>query len=761
MSFDVDAAGGYGSGSLGDVTNPDGQINSYALVSSFGTHTDGFSDPLTIVKFTNDTKYYSNGIYHDLTDNNSIKGVEVMIVNFAQTTSGSQNRLGEYRICKVVGKGAVREDDGTISEHILRLDQNINSVFVGVNCYKMIITIPHFKNLTLTNGNYLTTQRPRIGNTGDFWCGGYVAFKCSGTFTMEGSSGINLQLCGHMPLLSDSYRQKTTQEANGLLDTDLYAGVENSIAKDHLILNRGDGACWVLARSIVSSGSARIGNPEKFGVQYCRGATDSPNRPSGATIHGGSTICVVCQYWTGFSPEIISKYKSGTDTETTYWHGLARAYLAINSRDASMIPDEGLYALDTPKTLRRPKSDCNIGGFGRGTQGSMSFNTTQSMTKCFNDYLSIHSVADDGYRVVCHGFSTDVDPLITRENGSLVMIHMTQKSAGATYENGRFFLARVVSSSSDGTIINHPCTFNPETHYVQMIVIPEFTDLTIKGTYSHTQAWYQRAGGIFAIACSGTCNLSTAVIDLTAKGTFLNNTNKLMDNSNMRNRLPIGQGNGSAFILAKNLVLSLSTRIGGTYSGVEYGGNAVKYKSSASATPQFTAQGGYAGVDGTAGDKCDPEYIGTAGWGGGAGTNPYSGHNGGWFSNAPDADPDNSYPTGYQGAHIFIAADTITNFNLAAISTGGAGGGPISGATTYSTHKGGNGGAGYGGGGYPRITGTAITGFAYGGSGGYRGGGGSTSSPSSNYYTGGGGAGACFIYCNNVANQSVNGIITV
>lgn len=743
MSFDVDAAGGYGSGKLGDVTNPEGYINSYARIGIVRNNVVEVSD-----------KFISNGLYVDLTTNSCV-GEEVLIVNFLGLGGTMDtSKLGTWLVCKITAFS-----DDTVSSngrYVYTFDKDISSLTAS-NLAMEMITIPHFRNLTIESGKSITTSSVDLSSSSTAQ-GGYIVLKCSGTLNLYGK--ISTQNCGFVPGTSTNNRPITTQESNGTLDTDLYAGAENSIAKDHLILNVGDGACWVLARSIVTSGSARIGRDSIiYGVQYCRGATDSPNKPSVATNIGGSTICVVCQYWTGFSPEIIAKYRHTLAAEGG--RGLARAYLAINSRDASMLPDEGLYALDTPKTLRRPKADCNIGGFGRGTQGSMSFNTTQSMTKCFNDYLSIHSVADDGYRVVCHGFATDVDPLITRENGSLVMIHMTQKSAGATYENGRFFLARVVSSSSEGTIINHPCTFNPETHYVQMIVIPEFTDLTIKGTYSHTQAWYQRAGGIFAIACSGTCNLSTAVIDLTAKGTFLNNTNKLMDNSNMRNRLPIGQGNGSAFILAKNLVLSLSTRIGGTYSGVEYGGNAVKYKSSASATPQFTAQGGYAGVDGTAGDKCDPEYIGTAGWGGGAGTNPYSGHNGGWFSNAPDADPDNSYPTGYQGAHIFIAADTITNFNLAAISTGGAGGGPISGATTYSTHKGGNGGAGYGGGGYPRITGTAITGFAYGGSGGYRGGGGSTSSPSSNYYTGGGGAGACFIYCNNVANQSVNGIITV
>ena len=292
-----------------------------------------------------------------------------------------------------------------------------------------------------------------------------------------------------------------------------------------------------------------------------------------------------------------------------------------------------------------------------------------------------------------------------------------------------------------------------------MIVIPEFTGLTISGTYKQTPAWYRGAGGIFAIACSGTCTLSTAVIDLTAKGTFLNNTNKLMDNSNMRNRLPLGQGNGSAFILAKSLTLGLSTRIGGTYSGVNYGGNALKGFGSSRTTRYFTEQGGFAGVDGT----CEKysEYAGSKGWGGGGGINIGDGNNGGWFSNAAHSDPDSNYANGFQGAHIFIVADTITNFNLAAISTGGSCGGPDSGNSAgYATHKGGDGGAGYGGGGFPRYTGSSID--AFGGSGGFRGGGGGTNCQiSSVEHTGGGGAGAAFIYCNHVANQSVNGIITV
>ena len=113
------------------------------------------------------------------------------------------------------------------------------------------------------------------------------------------------------------------------------------------------------------------------------------------------------------------------------------------------------------------------------------------------------------------------------------------------------------------------------------------------------------------------------------------------------------------------------------------------------------------------------------------------------------------------GAHILIVADTINNFTLSAISTGGAGGKCYSSYTNVVNYRGKDGGAGYGGGGFPRGTGVTQPNYAFGGSGGYRGGGGSSHAPTSGViYTGGGGAGAAFCYANNVNSQSTTGIIT-
>lgn len=737
MSFDINAAGGYGSGSLGDVTNPDGVINSYYLVEAFSGNTFAVKPP-----------FARNGILKNLYNATDLVGEEFLLHAFATTNgAASPPQLGLWRVVKITSVNYDTEPAIFTTDKSLA-DLNIERYFWQA------IWIPHFKSLTITSGD-LCPFIPTVNDTVHS-AGGVIAFKCSDTFTLNGGH-INLSGFGHPLDTTTTFRPVTTQESSSTLDTALYAGCENSITKDKLLLNVGDGACWILAKNISTQSTSRIGNPSSSGVQYCRGSSDSKASHSGSNV-GGSSILIATNTWTGFSPATISKYRSGATGR-----GLARAYIATYNLLGTILPDEGLYALDTVRNDKRLTNYCNIRNFGNGSD-SVSMRATDTVP--INSYAKVTAVSADYKTFTLSSFVTGQVAFAT---GKLVMIHQLQKSSGQDINSGKFILAKIVSISGSNYTVDTAFECDPSSYYVQMLTVPQVGTMSATGNFAATQAWSNGVGGIFAIACNGTLTLN-GQINLEGKGTFNGVVNKLVGNHFMKHRLYIGQGNGTAFILANELNLSSSTRIGGRYDGATFGGKSVYRKTSISATPQFGSEGGYAGTDGTSLNDKYPERLGTAGWGGGAGTNQSEGNNGGWFSNAKytdrNANPDGNAGKGvlpgggWQGAHILIVADTINGFNLSAISTGGAGGKCYSSYNGVDEVRGKDGGAGYGGGGFPRNTGCTQPNYAFGGAGGYRGGGGSSHSPTSGVtYTGGGGAGAAFVYANTVNNQSTNGII--
>lgn len=739
MAFDLKAAGNYGSGALGDVTDPQDLINSYYLINSFSGKTFSVANPSTA----------KNGVFKNLYNATDLVGEEFLIHAFACTNgAASPPQLGLWRVVKIVSV------DYETAPAVFTTNKDLSDLNFSAY-YWQAVWIPHFKNLTLASKN-LKCLQPFASDTRVSF-GGVLAFKCSDTLTLSGGH-IDLTNCGLTDASTTTYRPNTTQENNGTLDTALYSGCENSITKDRLLLNVGDGAAFIIAKNISTQSTSRIGNPSIPGVQYCRGSSDSKASHSGSNI-GGSTILIAADTWTGFSPANIAKYRSGSG------RGLARAYIALNNLNSAVLPDEGLYALDNISVKGRLSAQCNIKDFGNGSD-SVSLSNNDSIP--MNSYAKVTAVSAD-YKTFA--LSSFVDGKITFAVGRLVMIHQLQKSSGQDVNSGRFFLAKITEINGSQYTVDAPFECNPSSYYVQMLTVPQVNSATISGEYNATAAWNNGVGGIFALACKGTLNLSSAKINLEGKGTFKSIVNKLVGNAYMKHRLFIGQGNGSAFILADTINMSSSTRIGGRYDGATFGGKAVYRKTSISATPQFGSEGGYAGTDGTSLNDKYPERLGTAGWGGGAGTNASESNNGGWFSNAKYTDADANADGdagkrvlpggGWQGAHVLIIADTINNFTLSAISTGGTGGKCYSSYNHVDEVRGKDGGAGYGGGGFPRNTGCTQPNYAFGGSGGYRGGGGSSHAPTSGVtYTGGGGAGAAFVYCNNFSSQSTTGIIT-
>ena len=786
MSFDLKTAGGYGSGSLGDVTDPitdpdEEVINSYAVINSIDANTITISDVPTALGY---------GLYHDLTSPD-IVGTEVLIHAFACTSGGrtTNPQLGSWRVAKIIQTSATETSEKfSMKSFTLTLSEDLSDLNTTAY-YWQVITIPHFKSLTLTNSN-ITPGMPQADDHVRM-AGGVLALKCSDTLTLNGGH-IDLRDCGLNTSTTTTYRPNTPQEQNGVLDTALYSGCENSITKDHLYINCGDGACWIIAKNIVTKTTSRIGNPYSKGVQYCRGASDSKISHSGSNV-GGSTIFIATSGWTGFTAANISKYRSGSGGR-----GLARAYIASRNLHAGMLPDEGLYALDTFSVKSRLMNDCKIKSFGDGSDsGTLNFTATTPLSS----YARVDSVSGKTFNI-----TKAITGLVDFANSKLVMVHQLQKSSGKDVNSGRFYLARITSISGSTVTLDtaSPFTIDVDNYYVQMLTVPQAINFNLSIDYKGTPGWYEGVGGIFALACSGTFNL-TGKINLQGRGTLSNITNPLVGNHFMRSKLYIGQGHGTAFILANKITMGADARIGATYDGAAFGGKAVINES-----PVKYAASGYAGSDGICTYYGDLNLFATGGHGGAGGDNPndgggYADCSGGWFSNAEYAfrysdfdgigadDPrkirvsKTATRGGLQGAHILIVADTINNFTLSAISTGGAHGGYL-----YDSYPAipirlnylQSGGCGYGGAGlgmqgngyWSDEESTSLINYAYAGSGGYRGGGASPKVVNKigttpfeeemgeeglNTFIGGGGAGACYIYCNNYTNQSTTGIITV
>lgn len=737
MAFDLTAAGGYGTGNLGDYNRDDLTplaINWSANVTAI-TNIEDSASTLTladVVIGANETPWTNVGF---------TVGTEVFLFVDGNSTSSATSMIGRWIVATITASTVTDANGGTIT-----VNKNLSaySSIFDDGCVLKVINIPHFKNLTLNDGSSIVPN----------FAGNPVVFKCSETLTFNGGH-IKLNGFGH----SVKQRPLFGQETGGKLDTDKYAGWENSMTKDRFLINCGDGAAFIIANNInVANTASRIGNPNTTGVAYCRGASDSYNVPSGVTNIGGSTILLVAGTFTNFTPRLIAKYRTGTATDGGA--GLARCYIASGTK---LTNDEGLYAYDNISKPSIVTGTLKIKNFGDGSYGS----TTASVL--WNNYAAVTAFNTKRNVVTVKNMTTA--GTVQFDVGALVMVHAKNKDSTNTKNVGRFYTAKILGVSGNAITLDTAAPYNTfnnwlDTYYVQIITIPQFTNFAPKKDVgTQIPAWKDDNGygGIFAIACNGICNLSDRAVNVMGKGggaAYGTNGLTHIGNAQDNDRLPIGQGFGSAFILAKNLVMNSTTRIGATWSGAvsdggKYGGDG-GYKTG---TVTTTNGGGYQGKDHGSSDT-----NGTAGGGATAGIcHEANSYKGGYGSNASG-----TYLTAghsQQGAHIMIIADTITGFNQAAISTGGGGGlAHHTQVTIDENHaqlwNGKNGSAGYGGGGGAAPQGASNGYYAldsFGGGGGYNGGGGGSTchenTTNQAFGCGGGGSGWAFIYCNNVVDQ--------
>lgn len=722
VAFDISYHGNYGNGSKGNLTAGSAQtINAYAQVTAIGD---------TVIEVGN------------ISDSTAFKVGNEFLLHVA-AYSGTEN------YCSVRGKWTVVKIK-SVNGTILGVNKHLNN-FLGSypisDCYVQLVSLPDYKTVTINRNKSITC--PAFSTSNKY--GGVVAFKCSDELILNG---------GHIDVASKGLPDNTLW-AKGAIKNETHGrlmrksvGHENSRTMQHLPLNYPGGAIFIITKKLTCNSNSRIGNPNVEGEAR---NTYRSNTAVNEAYWGGSSIFIAAETISEFNPKIIAKYP--TPAEDDNRRGKPRCLIATETE----IPcDEGLYAHERISDPTRMSRTFNIKDFGDGSDGTKSNIKTQ-----LNNYAAVSAI--DKTRKVFTVADRTSDGLAKFKEGALVMVHVNLKSEYATHA-GKFIFAHILGINLNQITIdteffpNYKSSITPANYEIQMITVPQFTSFTLSKENTGCMKYDKGRGGIIALACSDTCNLSGGVINTVGKGggnAYGENGLKVIDNANMATRLPIGQGNGSVFILAKNLTMDTSTRIGGTQSGNDVGGLMISGEASSpydsrGAVEQTFEAGCYMDTsthlprrkaDGTR--DVYTHWIGS--WGGGdQGGKCYIRHNGGFGSNSTDG--------AYQGAHILIIADKITGFNLNAISTGGMGAAEFSvRATATLLNTAHPGGCGYGGsGGAVKKNGYWNSNY-YGGNGGWLGGGGGCGEEGR--WAGGGGSGAfCFVYCNKVAAQKTSGI---
>jgi hypothetical protein len=540
-----------------------------------------------------------------------------------------------------------------------------------------ISTVAQFDTLNLTAA--ITPLAYSVTNK----YGGIIAFKCKTAYNYSGSAAINTVAKG-IPIANVAYRPATTQEG-----TAAQIGWENHITSRKMYMNCPDGIVFIAAKASNGSGTA-----SRFG-----GTTAGVARS--ASQIGGPTIMWLSETMTGFDPSVIAKTSSNTSGK-----GLARCYIATESK---LPADEYLYALDC---LSNPARLTNMGikNFGSGMLGDVSNPTGQ-----VNSYAAVSAISGQQVTIstasvgFCGGFDVN----------AYVMIHVSaKKTTGDNAQFGKFYIAQILAVNGSVLTLDiaSPFTISLSDYYVQAITIPNFKNLTISSAYSNALAWddTKKYGGICALATSETFDLSNGQVLMSSKGLPVSTARPAITtqcSGTQGDYLPISQGSGAVFILSNVLTLSSSSRIGNSGSGANYAAAGLVGSCSTSGPGRIIAGG--VGGDGTRSQGGSPASV--AGASGGPGT----------YKNI-DASTSSTISGGSAGVSIFIVADTINNFSVSVLATGGKTGNPNSGETTS--------GAGYG---------------AQGGRGDYWN---NDSGAGDIAGSAGGSTGTCFVYCNNLVN---------
>ena len=685
MAYKMSDVGGWGTGALGDITNPAGQINSYANVTAISTNTVTIGTP-------------SAGIYETFA-----VGKEILLHVSAVLSGTDATKLGKYLVATITG----------VSGSVLTLSKDVSGLISGdvlATHHVQAITVAQFGTLTLSSGSIT----PPVYSTTNKY-GGVIALKCKTELVFSGGK-IDLVDKG-IPTASKAMRPLTAQETNmtTLINNrhQSSSGWENHITSQQFLLNSGYGAAMIFAKkTTISSTASRIGGTAAGVAKYPYDPAASMNAGNPSAAIGGSTILFASETISGFVINIISK---GTNSSGA---GYGRCYIASETK----LPlDAGLYAADCLSNPARLRT-IGIRDFGSGVIGNVTNPTGQ-----INSYAPVTAI--NGNQVTIGTASTGVYGGF--EAGTQVLFHAS--AIKATCDNsqlGKMFSTEILSVNGSVLTLAAQIPFSvPIANYhCQLVTLPNYANLTIGTEYTSALTWNNtsKIGGILAIKAKGTFDLSGGTLNMVGKGLPKDDAQRPVlpkqQSGQQGDYLPISQGNGAVFIVAKTLTMSASSKIGGTWTSTTFAG------------------GGTNASYAEPGAIVAPEFYSTSSRGGGTnrgGTGPLGGNNsynpGGEVGQSgtrglttPSADL-----VGYGGSSVFIVADTLDGFVLPC--TGGMRG-------DYVDNN------------YPWQGGVVTDGGAgYGGSGGM--------SRSGTYGTGGGGPGSCFVYANTVNSPDYTGAV--
>lgn len=654
LAFDTSKLGApiFGTGKIGDVEISDG------LANNFNSYTRIIGvDELDDTKVSFDADNAIIGNYEKFEAGNEI----LIHVSSAPVET---NYLGKYIVAKILlnQRGWL-----TLDRPITDLIPRDQLDYYGVQA----VTFCNIDCLHLKAGGGIAPAGFDPFNL----IGAILALKIYDTLYFEGGH-INLEELGIPANRKQLLRPITLQEtpARGEGDVAKFAGQENFLTAETFLLNAGDGAALIVAKNIVGNENSRIGDKSNFGAQFCRGAKNSiGNKPANVTNIGGSTIMICAESIKNFDSKMIAKYR---DADAYEGRGLARCHIVSNT---PLRNDEGLYSYDILSDSTRMKNELNIKDFGDGSFGSCT-----NPIKCLNNYARVIGISQGGCRLTIDNETrTGLAPI---DDDALILVQIIQK--GRDVESiGEVIVTKVMARYDNHLVTDFPMTeIDLKKYSAQVISIPQFSSFTLNQEYYATPKFNGKIGGVCAIAVDGTCDLSEGKINVEGKGgapAYGYEGLKILGNAQNHNRLPLGEGHGSVFLLTKTLTLNENSRIGAKYSGLggdPYGGaNALGTNKGGgyfSMDEEGTGYGGAYQCGGAAGVESEENiYYGVKVGG--------IGGNGKSFAEG--------YTGGRQGAHLLIVADSINNFTQAAFSTGGEGG------KGYLT-EGGNGSAGYGGG---------------------------------------------------------------
>lgn len=704
MAYKMSEVGGFGTGALGDITNPSGQINSYANVTAISTNTVTIGTP-------------SNGIYETFA-----VGKEILLHVSAITSGTDYQYLGKYMVATITA----------VAGSVLTLSKDVSGLIASgvlANHHVQAITVAQFATLNLT-----ATIAPLAYNATNKY-GGIIALKCKTALNISGSGKIDLAAKG-IPIGSIALRPATTQEG-----TAAQIGWENHITARNLYLNCPDGAVFIAAKTLANTGtSTRIGGATA-GVAlypYNGGSTSNTN------AKGGPSILMAAQTITGFAVDMISKASSNTSGR-----GIGRCYIATDSKIAA---DEGLYALDCLSNPARLVS-MGIKDYGSGTLGTVS-----SLSGQINSYVNVTAISADGRTLT---IGTKYEGVYEKfEVGNRVMFHVSRQTGSDQASIGKFILAKILSVTGSTVMLDTPVTnvvpSNVTSNYkCQMVTLAQFDNLAWNGNYTGAKAYNDShgCGGILALQAKTLLDLQSGKLNMEGKGIPSNVSRPAVTwqcSGSQGDTLPLSSGTGSVFIVAKSLFTNTSTRIGAATISAD------AYKGAIGTGGAPGSTGGSAGSSGITG--ANAQFL----WGGDGGRGGYMGSSDGYTLGTAGASAAgcgkmggaggtgtsiNTGLVGYggaggaSGASLFIVSDTWTGYSVHCIGTGGfggaSGGAGLSPTAAYCGSAGNPGnpsGAGYGGSG-------AGGGGGAGGYGSPGGGGGAGGSP-----------GTCFIYANTITN---------